>query len=428
MRENTPKKVVLLGLGVSGKSALAYFQKKGVEIVGVDKKILTCSECDLWSEEEALTKISPEDLLVKSPGIPPTHPLLIHAKKQKIKITSEIELALRELQHQKKRLFAITGSNGKTTTSLLTTHILNSLGISALCLGNVGRPLLSSIDADISTFIIELSSYQIEEIAVPALDGAVILNITPNHLDRYPTFEAYAEAKLHLQTLLKPGAPLFLQEEMAARWQEKIASGYRILPKPSFSEEMAAEFSLRARGSDKLTHNYENFRAAFAICQESGVSEENFWQGACNFVKPPHRIEFIGAWKNVRYVNDSKATSVDAVIKAVESTPESIILIAGGVDKGGAYSEWVPVFKNKVKKILLIGEAENKIAAEIGAFFDIEKVGTLENAVQRAASIASAGDAVVFSPGCSSFDQFQNFEHRGEIFKQLVLALGEKNI
>lgn len=426
------KNIVFLGLGISGRVALSYFQKQGHTLIGVDKqKPILEKELSLpiFDEQEALHTIAWDsiDLLVKSPGIAWTHPLCLVAKKHFIPITSEIEIALLALQHKNKKLFAITGSNGKTTTALLTTHILNSLGINSLCVGNVGVPLLSCIDHQADVFIIELSSYQIEQLQGAVLDGGVILNITPNHGERYSSFEAYAHAKLRLRQLIKKEGGFFLQKEVAKNWGSQIE--HELLPSLNPEEKMAEIFALRYKDGT-CSHNFENFQAAFSLCSLNGISEPFFWQGVTGFAKPAHRLEYVREWRNITFINDSKATSVDAVLKALAWVTDQdckVVLIAGGVDKGGSYLPW-KAFHNKVEKIVLIGEAQERIAAELKEFFAIEMVGTLDRALQRAIQIAERGSTVILSPGCSSFDQYKSYEQRGEIFKQLVHELGEEKL
>lgn len=402
------KTILVWGMGVSGKSAATYLLSQGASVIAVDKK-----SCDGVLEESAPLPWDKIDLVVKSPGIAPTHPLALEAKRRSVPVVCDVELALRVVQ---KKVVAITGSNGKTTTTLLVAHILCSAGIKALAVGNIGVPILSMLAMDADVLVLELSSFQLETIETSTLEGALILNITENHLDRYTSFEAYAAAKLSIIDRLKEGKKAF------------ISSGAEKFLSFTHKEKVATFFSLSYREElfPATAHDGENAGGAWALVKEMGVSKEQFESALLTFCKPPHRLEPVRVWQGVRYVNDSKATSVDAVVRAVETFSAKVVLIAGGVDKGGDYTPWRAVFRERVKLLLLIGAATDKIAAILGDVCKIEQVGTLDRAVERASEEACAGQVVLFSPGCSSYDQFLNFEHRGSVFKQLVAQLKRK--
>lgn len=418
------KKVLVLGLGISGKSVVQYLLQKKVTVIGVDKEEKNISDLGIAffneNDKNIHHLLQEIDTLIKSPGIPWNHPLVEQAKEKNIEILSEMEIAFQALREKKSRVFGITGSNGKTTTTALTTHILNCAGKKAIACGNIGQPLLSQIDQNADIFVVELSSYQIETLKCPILDKALILNITPNHLERYSSFEAYAKAKLHIESLLKPNGQFFVQEKVYENFKKDISAPL-FFPKLQIDETIAGIFPLRYRDGN-FSHEYENFQAAFALCKEI-LTEKQFWEAATTFVKPPHRLEFVRKWKGVTFINDSKATSVDAVIKGINSIPGNLLLIAGGIDKGSSYKVWGDLFKDKVRKVLLIGRAQDKIYEELSSLLDVEKVGTLQDAVKRACVYAKEGETVLLSPGCSSYDQFQNFEQRGDFFKNLVIGL-----
>lgn len=383
--------ILIIGLGLSGRAVEAYCKKRGDRISLFDDK-LAPHHIDLETIE----------LVVKSPGIPFNHPLVAAAESKGIPVIGEIDLALSELKG--KTLLAITGSNGKTTTTLFTTHLLNLSGKKAIAVGNIGKPLISEIANDADTFVIELSSFQLEGIKQkPLFDGAAFLNLTPNHLDRHQTFEAYKAAKLRLCDCLKPEAPFYISQDVASRFsiRGKI-----------FDIETISSLSYRL-----YRHDVENFAAAFAL---SGVSLEILKEGIETFQKPPHRIEFVREYKGVAFINDSKATSVDAVTKAVEAIPTPIVLIAGGVDKGGSFANWLPLFQGKVRMVVALGEAAGRIEKELNPYIAVERVSTLEEGVKVAAAYAQMGETVLLSPGCSSYDQFRSYEHRGDRFKVLV--------
>ena len=418
--------ILVLGLGISGKSALKYLSEQGKRVVGVDKNASKLKlepffqNYTLLGEEEV--HLSNFDCLVKSPGIPWEHPLVKEALDLGISVTSEMELALNVLQNKGKKLFAITGSNGKTTTTLLTTHILNVCGKKALACGNVGIPLLSEVNSDIDFFVVELSSFQLETLESKVFDAGCILNITPNHLDRYVNFDAYAKTKFRLQHCLKPEGKLFLSERGCREFNHFID--------PANKEKVATIFPLSYRGGEIViaAHDLENLSFAKALTSLAHVKSEEFWEAFSSFIKPPHRIEFVREHQGVRYVNDSKATSCDAVIKALEAMDRPVILIAGGLDKKGDFQSWIKIFREKVKKVLLIGKDAAKIEAELQDVVECELTETLSRALLRAQSLANPGECVLFSPGCASYDQFRNYEHRGDVFKQLVNELGEKKL
>ncbi|NGX54624.1 MAG: UDP-N-acetylmuramoylalanine--D-glutamate ligase [Chlamydiae bacterium] len=411
------KKVLVLGLGKSGQSVAAYLTRTGAEVIGVDRRAAELRPHLSFSVHEDVV-CDGIDWVVKSPGIPAEHPWVLEAQERGLEVMGEMALACRLLQARSKTLLAITGSNGKTTTTLLTTHFLRHLGKKAIAVGNIGTPLISMIDHDAEIFVVELSSFQLEDLALPVFDAAIILNITPNHLDRYPSFEAYATAKLRLQHCLKPEGRLYVSWETLEKFR------------PLLKEKVETIFPLvyRERKSRLPSHEFENIRGAYTLCQKFGISEPLVWEALRTFQRPPHRLEFVRCLRGVTFVNDSKATSVDALRKAIEAQSSQVILIAGGVDKGGSYSELASAIREKVRHVLTIGEAAERIKRELSPMVSVERVKSLKSATTRAYEIANKGEIVLFSPGCSSFDMFQNFEHRGEIFKGIVDLLGEGKV
>lgn len=414
------KSALILGLGVSGKSCVRFLLKKNVALVGVDKNKSQLQNDPLFQnvtlyDETQICSLDSIDFVVKSPGITWEHPILIAAKKQNIPITGDIELGLQDLQEKGKTLFAITGSNGKTTTTMLTEHVLKAAQKKAIAVGNIGVPLLDQIDSDATIFVLELSSYQLETMQCPVFDAGAILNITPNHLDRYPSFLEYAKAKFHLQHCLKENGKLFVSLQ--------VYDQFFMLIDPILKEKIATICPLSYRGNGILEHDLENCAAAFQLCRQVGLSEEEFWQGFLSFQKPPHRIEFVREIEGVKYINDSKSTSSEAVFTAVKSLKKEIILIAGGQGKGEGYERWREELLGKVKRVLLIGVSAPLIYEQLHGVIEVDIVNTLEKALRKASCLAKEGDVVLFSPGCASFDQFRGYEHRGEAFKQLVQQL-----
>lgn len=398
------RRILILGFGVTGKAVAQYFLAQGARVTCVDKRLQQPYPGVTFASEPT----ADFDLAVKSPGFPEDHPWVVQTG-----AVGETQLALEELKDRGKRLYGITGSNGKTTTTLATAHVLDD----AIAVGNVGTPLISVIDAPARTFVIELSSFQLEEIDVPALDAGVILNITPNHLDRYSSMEAYAEAKLRLQHSLKSGAPLFVSDAVAKNY----AFSRPITSLTPFKEKAESVMSLGRRSVPP--HDLENFGAVFALASLEGLSPETCASRLATFVKPPHRLQWVMQIRGVDFIDDSKATSVDAVHSALQSLPKGIIWIAGGVDKGGEFRNLKAVCEAKVKQLIVIGSAAKRIAAELEGVVPIMAAEGMENAVNIASTIARSGDRVLLSPGCASFDQFDSYIHRGEVFQQLVRGI-----
>lgn len=372
-------KTLVIGLGISGRAACRLLLKLGHKVVAVDRTPVELEGVETL-EESLITSVKGFDLVVTSPGINPAHPLYQDALHEGVELISEIELGFRQLKG--KRVIGITGTNGKTTTTMLVTHVLQSVGIDAVAVGNVGRALSDElVEREASTYVVELSSYQLELIYTPLLDGAAVTNITPDHLDRYKSFEAYRNAKLRIKSLLKPSGTLY------------------------FNEKPGLEF---------------NEKAAFALCRGEGVTAEQFERALSTFKKPPHRLQKVLEIEGISFYNDSKGTNVEATIAAVESLPGPIHLIAGGVDKGSDYKEWIVPFSSKVAALYLIGEAAPLITAALEKEFPLFQCGTLLQAIDRAYEEAQSPAIILLSPGCASFDQFKNYADRGEQFEKAV--------
>jgi UDP-N-acetylmuramoylalanine--D-glutamate ligase len=282
--------------------------------------------------------------------------------------------------------------------------VLNACGFKAEALGNVGIPLISRVDEE-GIGVVELSSYQLERIATPALLGGALLNITPDHLDRYHTMAAYAQAKFRMTKILKPQAPFIVHRQTAADW-------------PQLTPENAVIY-----GGEGKSHDEENMQAAFLLTQIFGITEVAFQKAIKSFQKPPHRIEWVRELEGTNFWNDSKGTNIDATLRAVEAMKGPVVLIAGGVDKGHPYTLWKPLFKEKVKQVIVLGEAKEKIIKDLQGVVPLTRVTTLQEAVKIAFEKAEKGDDVLLSPGCSSFDMFRDYEDRGEQFKSLVRSL-----
>lgn len=410
------KKTLVIGLGKSGKAVINYLQKRGVPLIGVDKNPGSFNEVAIPTVlETELYGFSEIDRAIISPGVPLTHPLVQQLHFHGIEVIAEAELAMRELSNP---VVAITGTNGKTTVTMLVEHVMKSAGKRARALGNVGEPLINFQPDE--TIVLELSSYQLELLTTKKLLAAVILNITPDHLDRYPSMEAYAEAKYKIGALLKEGAPLFVQSRALEEFGH-LHCGGKI-------EELKENIDLFSRLDYKRYsgHDRENIQAAFELCRIAGITQEEFIEGCRTFKKPSHRIEFVQAVDGIKFYDDSKGTNLDATIRAVESMEGNVVLIAGGVDKGASYSAWITPFNGKVKEIVLMGEAAEKIEREIAQTIRTHRVKTLEEAVLLAHQLARVDENVLLSPGCASFDMFRDYADRGTQFQQLVRDLGAR--
>lgn len=381
-----------------------------------------------------------QDLIIPSPGVPADDPFLKLARVKGITIWSEIELAYRFLEG---KLIGITGSNGKTTTTTLVHHILASSGIPAILVGNVGTPLISKVDElrEGTVAVAELSSFQLELIAKFRPNIGAILNLTPDHLDRHKTLEAYGAAKARIfenQTELD-AAILNADDAILTKYVPKKPQVFW------FSRKQAVKQGACVRGDEIVlvrggkeerilktadislpgAHNLENVLAAVMIARLAGAAPASIASAVKSFRGVEHRLEFVAEIHGVRYYNDSKATNVDATLKALDSFPGRIRIILGGKDKGSDYSVLQAPLREKAIQALLIGAAAEKIADQIAGSVPIEHAGTLARAVEGASRVAQAGDIVLLAPACASFDQFENYEHRGRVFKELVHGLKE---
>ncbi len=411
------KEALVIGLGISGKASAKLLLTKGFSVIAVDRRsnVLKTDPVVLDLMQQGMKIGNDEDplslasisLAVTSPGIDPSHPLLQKIKDARIELIGEIELAFRYLPNR--CVLGVTGTNGKTTTVLLTAHILNASGKKAAAVGNVGAALsgycLAPNEEEI--LVVELSSFQLENLALaPYFDAALILNITPNHLNRHASMAEYAEAKLRIAKCLKPGGSLFLSKQLRNLIQGTVFDAISTISDGS---------GVRLGLPEGI-----NVSAARVLASCCGIAENSIERALKTFRKPPHRIEWVAEIDGVAYYNDSKASNVEAVIHAVSLFSGPVVLIAGGVDKGSTYTPWIRCFQGKVKKIAVFGQAAKKMEQELGAFFSVERVSTLEEALQAARKEAGPGDTVLLSPGCSSYDQFANFEERGERFKKMI--------
>jgi len=383
-----------------------------------------------------------QDLIVSSPGVPPMMPQLAAARAIGVPVWSEIELAWRFLRGH---LVCITGSNGKTTTTTLIGHILETAGVPVQVAGNIGTPLISRVDvsSDAGFTVVEASSFQLESITAFRPDVAVLLNITPDHLDRHGSFEAYGRAKTRIfeNQTEEDAAVLNADDSEAPKcapsrppvfWfsrQKRVASGCFLRgDEIVFRREGAETVLLRYRDIGlRGNHNVENVLAAAAAATLVGVEPARIAEGVRSFAGVEHRIEFVATISGVEYYNDSKATNVDATLKALDAFPGNVLVILGGKDKGSDYTILRKSLRQHARMVLLIGAAAEKIELQLGGVVPVEQAGTMAHAVELAEEHARPGDTVLLAPACASFDQFESYEHRGRVFKQLVRGLAQKN-
>jgi UDP-N-acetylmuramoylalanine--D-glutamate ligase len=379
-----------------------------------------------------------QDLIIPSPGVPADDLFLQTARSKGITIWSEIELAYRFLEG---KLIGITGSNGKTTTTTLTHHILKSAAVPTILAGNVGTALISCVEEMKSSTVTvaELSSFQLELIEKFRPDIGLFLNLTPDHLDRHKTMEAYAGAKARIfenQTELDaavlnaddPPTVHYTPKKPQLFWfsrKQRVQQGTCLRGDDIIIVHHAKEEFVMKQAEIPLAgaHNLENVLAAVIAARLAGVDTATIAQAVRNFQGVEHRLEFVAEIAAVRYYNDSKATNVDATLKALDAFPGRILIILGGKDKGSDYTVLQKPLREKAILALLIGAAADKIEKQITGSVAIERAVTLDRAVEIAAHAAQAGDIVVLAPACASFDQFQNYEHRGRVFKELVHQL-----
>ncbi len=381
------------------------------------------------------------DLIILSPGIPDSIPPLVEARKKGVPIWSEIELASRFL---KGTLIGITGTNGKSTTTELTGRMLQEGGKRAFVCGNIGTPLIEFCRDSMADdfYVIELSSFQLETIIEFRPHIAALLNLAEDHLDRYPSVEPYYQAKMRIfenQTnsdfaVINYDDPYLRSHVGQIKANQFWFSRKEAPPSGVYAKDGLIRVIAGASivnfdlGKLKGVHNLENTLCAASIGLLCGITNKSMQRTIETFSGLHHRMELIKERNGVRYYDDSKATNVDAVMKSLESFPGNVLLIMGGKDKGCDYRVLSDLVRFRVKSLLLIGEAKNRIAEELGTAREPQFFSTLEKAVERATQEARPGDVVLLSPACSSYDMFKNYEERGDAFREAVNKLyGEKD-
>jgi UDP-N-acetylmuramoylalanine--D-glutamate ligase len=442
------KRVLVVGLGKSGVASALFLKAHGARVTVSDTKsgdelrneipVLLDHGITVETGGHGERTFRGQDLIVVSPGVPVDAPLLVQARSLGEAVIGEIELASQFLPGP---IVAITGSNGKTTTTTLTGEILAAAGMPALVGGNIGTPAIALAErAKTDTVIVlEVSSFQLETIQTFRPKVAVVLNVTPDHLDRHRTLEVYLDAKARIFenqrgedfAVLNADDPICTT--MAARTRAQLfwfsrqkevqqgawlRDGNILFRNGSQQREVMLVSEIPLKGA----HNLENVLAAVCASALMGCAPEKIRQTVMDFKAVEHRLEFVTTIRGVDYYNDSKATNVDATIKALESFPSHIHLILGGKDKGSDYTVLNDLLRQRVKRVYTIGAAATKIESQIKGV-EVVHAETLDNALRKANAVAQPGDVVLLAPACASFDQFKSYEHRGRVFKEIVRGL-----
>jgi UDP-N-acetylmuramoylalanine--D-glutamate ligase len=449
------KKVLIIGAAQSGVECAKFLSARGAIVALNDRKPI-----EEWGAEAVGLKadgvgclpgdapgwlLDQIDLLVVSPGVPTQSIPIRYAERAGAEVLGEVELAARFL---KGRVVAITGSNGKTTTTTLVGELLRNAGLVVQVGGNIGKALISMIETsrEDGWTIAEVSSFQLETISQFHPNVAIVLNVTPNHMDRYETFNDYAAAKHRIFMNQTPDdvAILNADDQIVSSWQSglkahtvlfsvtnELSEGLFLRGSDLVSRTTEGERVLANRGEMKLRglHNVENVLAALAAGLACGADPDSMRETLRNFKPVEHRLEFIAELEGVEFYNDSKATSVDATLKALEAFRETdgkIVLLLGGRGKKAPYAPLAPLIKEKVRKLVLIGEDAGTIERELRDYALVEHATDLDQATALAFAAAQPKDIVLLAPACASFDMFKSFAHRGEVFKKAVKNLVAK--
>lgn len=445
------RKILVVGLARTGVAVTRFCAERGAQVTVTDMR----EEAELALALEELSDLTvgfelgrhvPQtflmaDLIVVSPGVPMDLKPLAMARAQRRRVVSEVELASWFI---KAPMVAITGTNGKTTTTTLTGKIFSECGFSTFVGGNIGNPLieLAASGECVDRAVVELSSFQLERVESFRPTVAVLLNLTEDHLDRYASFQEYIDAKLRIfeNQTAEDYAVLNLDDPLVAKCAEGLTA--RVFPMSRLTELeegisyrdgfitfahrgkvlrfATADFQLRG------VHNLDNIMASLAATLLLGCAGDCAFQAVKSFKGLPHRMEFVAIHDGVSWYEDSKGTNVGSVVKSLESFESGITLIAGGKDKGGSYAPLAPLVEERVAHLILIGEARQRMEQELGGLTTTHLADSLEEAVDIASRVTLTGNVVLFSPACSSFDMFKNYEERAERFKALVHALRAK--
>ena len=423
------RRVLVVGMEKSGQASVAFLRERGSVVTATDARPHTVEGAPFVLQEAA--PFLDSDLVVVSPGVPVDLEQLNAARARGIPVIGEVELAAPFLLG---KTVGITGSNGKTTTTAMVGHILREAGIPVQVGGNIGTPVTAMVHTSRQDQwnVLELSSFQLETIRTFRANVAVALNVTQNHLDRHHTFEIYAAAKGNLfRTQQRSDFAVLNADDPVCRGYGSLTAANKVWFGQSFLKDgtvFVGEESLMPAAEIPIrgAHNVENTMAAAAAAHLTGVGMETIADAVRSFKAVEHRLEFVRAVRGVDFYNDSKATSVDATAKALESFAGNLWVILGGKDKGSDYTLLAEQLQRKASGVMLIGAAAPIIREQLGASLALTDAGTLERAVAMAYERAQPGDTVLLAPACASFDQFQSFEHRGRVFKEFVRALPSK--
>jgi UDP-N-acetylmuramoylalanine--D-glutamate ligase len=453
------KRALVVGLRRTGVAVARFLLARGADVIVTDKASVT----ELREQLELLSRLAirtelgehrPEtfqqaDLIVVSPGVPHTLEPLAAARDRGVPVIGEIELAARFIREP---ILAVTGTNGKTTTTELVGEMLKRSGLRVFVGGNIGNPLIGRVaqSEPLDLVVAEISSFQLDTTETFRAQVAVLLNITADHLDRYPDFEAYTASKFRIFENQQPAdvAVINLADPVIRRLAHRIKSRKLVFGSPAGTDEGAIleanritiRMAPRRTGHEEVgevglsgfrlrgRHNRENACAACLAALAAGATWEGIQTAINSFEPTPHRIEFVARVDGVSYYNDSKATNVDAVARALESFSHPVVLIMGGRDKGGDFRALTEHVQRHAKHLILTGEAAEQIYAALGHLLPSDLTPSMPAAVRRAHELAVAGEEVLLSPGCASFDRYANYAERGEDFRRAVMALGgERN-
>jgi len=448
------RRVLVVGLGKSGLAAAHFLRRKGAHVTVSDKRSAEALAVQLptWADDGIVLQSGghdgatfvKQDLIVVSPGVPMDTPELMHAVEAGVPVIGELELASHFIHG---KILAITGANGKTTTTALVGEILKAAEIPTLVGGNIGVPLIALVgdSTDQTWSVLEVSSFQLESTVDFHPQIAVILNITPDHLDRHGTFENYALTKELIFRQQGRGDSLVLNADntrTADAAQRATADIYWFSAQHAVDRGawVARGDVLFCSGPDqpaetimdagaipiKGQHNVENVLAAVCAARLVGVSADVICKAVTAFKAVEHRLEYVATVGGVAFYNDSKATNVDATAKAIGAFDSGVHLILGGKDKNSNYAELTSLLQERVRAVYTIGAAAAKIESQLAGIVPMHSCGTLASAVQAAMAQAKSGDVIVLAPACSSFDQFDSYEHRGRVFKELVHQIADR--
>jgi UDP-N-acetylmuramoylalanine--D-glutamate ligase len=442
------KNILVVGLARSGAAAAEFLSARGARVTVNDAKqerelkyapALRAKGIEIVAGSHPSELFGKSDLIVVSPGVPLALEPFQKARAAGVPVIGEVELAARFMRG---RLIGVTGSNGKTTTTTLAHRLLKRAGLPAQVGGNIGTPLISLVETsrDDSFTVVELSSFQLEAVDQLRLFVSVVINLTPDHLDRYDSMDDYAAAKANIfrNQTATDFAVLNADDERVAKMnrltrarviyfsrRRELDEGIFLRANSVWRRAPGVERVLIARDETRLRgdHNLENVMSALAVGIACGASGDSMRDTIRNFKGVEHRLEFVAEINGVKFYNDSKATNVDAAIKCIEAFDGGVNVILGGKDKGSDYAPLAPLVRERCSNVILIGAAADKIAAALAHTRPLHAAATMQEAVEIGLKLGQPGEIVLLAPACASFDMFENYEHRGRVFKEAVKRL-----